>query len=323
MKVSSINEAAAGVIQLANANMERAIRRISVERGYDPRRFTLVAFGGAGPLHACELAQNLGIPRVLVPTVPGVLSALGMLAAAPTKDYSQTIMHQIGEDEVAVAAWLDEQFRQLIRRAEAEMTQEGYDPLGVKIVQNVDMRYIGQSHELTIPYRTSRLSSAFHAAHEVRYGYQRPEAEVEIVTLRVTAVAQIAQLQLQERVQEPAAANNALLGEKQVWFKGQMMAATLYERSRLQAGHYFSGPAVVFQYDTTTIVPPAWEASVDNFENLILVNGVNQEELLSPDSCWLSNTKANFGLAHIRMQIDFKSCLARSQYQKSCPWAYV
>jgi len=271
MNVPSINEAAEGVIQLANANMERAIRRISVERGYDPRLFMLVAFGGAGPLHACELAQNMGIPRVFIPTVPGVLSALGMLAAAPTKDYSQTIMRQTGDDEGALAAWLDKQFLLLAERALSEMIQEGYDQALVQLYQSVDMRYVGQSHELTVPYQKVGLGGAFHAAHDSRFGYQRPQADVEIVTLRLTAVAPVVQPQLQEGMPGSTAADDALLGEKQVWFGGQMMAASLYERSKLRAGHCFAGPAVVFQYDTTTVVPPGWGATVDAYANLILV----------------------------------------------------
>ncbi len=273
MKAQSTYEAAAGVLQLANANMERAIRRISVERGYDPRRFMLVAFGGAGPLHACELAHSLQIPRVLIPAVPGVLSALGMLAAAPTKDYSQTVMRKIEEKDEALAAWLNQQFLSLSKRAEVDMVQEGHEPETVQIMRGVDMRYVGQSHELTVPYQQIGLSSAFHAAHEVRYGYMRPDAEVELVTMRLTAVAPVAQPRLQKRALEPATAETSI-ANKLVWFNGQMIPASLYRRSELRAGQYFSGPAVVFQYDTTTVVPPGWEATVDAYENLVLVNAV-------------------------------------------------
>jgi N-methylhydantoinase A len=146
----SAEQAAWDVIRVANANMERAIRRISVERGHDPRRFTLVAFGGGGPLHACELAGQLQIPRVLIPPVPGVLSALGMLVAAPTRDYSQTVM--LASDEPQLEEILVEQYATLLERAKAEMVADGYDGVSLSFFYNADMRYVGQSHELTIGY---------------------------------------------------------------------------------------------------------------------------------------------------------------------------
>ncbi|MDX1412942.1 MAG: hydantoinase/oxoprolinase family protein [Candidatus Promineifilaceae bacterium] len=272
MSVSSIYEAAAGVIQLANANMERAIRRISIERGHDPRRFILLAFGGAGPLHACELAQNLGIPQVLVPTVPGVLSALGMLAALPTKDYSQTVMRQVGDDELIEIKQLERDFEPLVERAKQEMAQEGHDPDQLELIKSIDVRYLGQSHELTIHFQSKGISNAFHEAHEIRYGYHWQEAAIEIVTVRLTAVAQVVQPQLQRSNGQPSPAHEALLGKKRVWFNERMISSGLYERSRLKAGHYFSGPAVVFQYDTTTIIPPGWDAVVDAYANLVLAN---------------------------------------------------
>ena len=270
MGTSSMMEAASGVLQVANATMERAIGRISVERGYDPRRFTLVAFGGAGPLHACDLAHNMSIPRVLIPTVPGVLSALGMLAAVPTKDYSQTVMRRIGENEGALNEWLEGQFSPLAVRAVQEMVEEGHDPNVVELAFSVDMRYAGQSHELTLPYEQEGLAGAFHALHESHYGYQRLDAAVEIVNVRLTAVAPVALPHLQSEAPGSPDAKVALLGRKQVWFEGQMMATNLYERSLLCAGHRFSGPAVIFQYDTTTVVPPSWEALVDGYGNLVL-----------------------------------------------------
>jgi N-methylhydantoinase A len=270
MGVPSLEEAAAGVIRVANATMERAMRRISVERGYDPRRFILVAFGGAGPLHACDLALNMGIQRVLIPTIPGVLSALGMLAAAPTKDYSHTVMRPVGNDEGELAEWLDQQFLPLANRAVREMTAEGHSPESIEQIHSVDVRYVGQAHELTIPFQRAGLGGAFHAAHENRYGYSRLEAPIEIVTLRLSAVAPLAPLQLPASAPGLEDAHGALIGKKQVWFDGQMMVTSLYERGKLRAGHQFSGPAVVFQYDTTTVIPPVWEAAVDIFGNLVL-----------------------------------------------------
>jgi len=267
---ASAVEAAWSVIQVANANMERAIRRISVERGHDPRRFILVAFGGAGPLHACDLAQNLQMTRVLIPTVPGVLSALGMLVAAPTKDYSQTVMRNIGDDEAVLKEWQAENFEPLVERAVAELVDEGIDPATILLQRSVDMRYVGQSHELTIPYQENEIGRAFHMAHAKRYGYHRQQAEVEIVTLRLTAFAPVTPPRLHAEDAGLADAGAAVIGEKPVWFGGEELLSVLYRRSKLRPGQRFTGPAVVFQYDTTTVIPPGWMADVDAYRNLVL-----------------------------------------------------
>lgn len=259
--------AAWGVVQVANATMERAIRRISVERGYDPRAFTLVAFGGAGPLHACELAESLQIPRVLVPAAPGVLSALGMLVAAPARDYTQTVLRAVAEGE-AIDGWLAAALAPLVAQARAEMAAEGYpEPL---LRRSLDMRYTGQSHELTVAYEPGTLPGRFHEAHRQRYGYEQPGAGVEIVTLRLQAVAALEPPSLPRQEPGAADASDALDGQREIWFEGEPRPAALYRRDRLRAGHRFQGPAIVVQYDTTTIVPPGWGAVVDGGLNLIL-----------------------------------------------------
>jgi N-methylhydantoinase A len=273
MGVADVAAAAWGVIQVTNANMERAIRRISVERGYDPRRFTLMPFGGAGPLHACEMAENLQIPRVLVPPVPGVLSALGMLVAAPTKDYSQTVMRTVMAWTEADEAWLGQQAAPLVARAMAEMAAEGHDEAALTLSCRLDMRYKGQSHELTVPWTSgqSDVTALFHAAHEQRYGYRLPEGEMmEVVTLRVTAVAPVDPPQIPQDPPGDADASAAIVGHKPVWFKQQPQPTALYDRARLRPGHQFDGPAVVFQYDTTIVIPPGWMTAVDTFHNLVL-----------------------------------------------------
>jgi N-methylhydantoinase A len=274
MGAATPQEAAWGVIQVANANMERAIRRISVERGHDPRRFTLVAFGGAGPLHACELAQNLQIPRVLIPPLPGVLSALGMLAAAPTKDYSRTVMQPLDAAGPEMAAWLRAYLAPLAAQARQALAAEGHPADTISLRYALDMRYVGQSHELTVPVdlndsRTA-VSTRFHAAHAARYGYQRPDAAVEIVNVRLTAVASIQSPRLTSQPLGPADARDAHVGVKMVWFDRRPQTAQLYARDRLQPGHRCAGPAVVFQYDTTTVIPPGWETAVDANGNLLL-----------------------------------------------------
>jgi N-methylhydantoinase A len=263
------------VIQLAHATMERAVRRISVERGYDPRRFTLVAFGGAGPLHACELAENLHIPRVLVPPVPGVLSALGMLVAAPTKDYSQTVMRQVRE-KGQLTAWLDKQFGRLQATAVSDMHHEGYDPAELTFEHALDMRYLGQSFELTVPYDAQNLAERFHTAHEKRFGYHSPSSPLEIVNIRLKAAAGTRPLQLEQQP-SPADLDHPVpidpvdpSGIKQVWFNGAPHPTALYQRAGLTPGQQISGPAIIFQYDTTTVIPPSWHAQVDSFANLVI-----------------------------------------------------
>ena len=262
MGADSPEQAAWDLLQVANAIMERAIRAISVERGYDPRLFTLLAFGGAGPLHACELADNLQIPRVLIPAVPGVLSALGMLVAAPTKDYSQTVLATTEADLTAP-------FAALQARAVAEMAAEGYDPAGLQFRPQVDMRYRGQSHELTVDFGP-QLAGRFHQAHQQRYGYHRPEAPIERVTVRLTvSVAQSPPPlpRYPAGTMDPAL---AVVGPKTVWFDGRPGLTTRYRREWLPAGQQLPGPAIIFQYDTTTVVPAGWQATVDPFRNLIL-----------------------------------------------------
>lgn len=262
MGATSPEQAAWDLLQVANATMERAIRAISVERGYDPRLFTLLAFGGAGPLHACELADNLQIPRVLIPAVPGVLSALGMLVAVPTKDYSQTVM-------AAADADLETAFALLHSRAVAEMTSEGYAPAGLQFQPQVDMRYRGQAHELTVDFGPE-LAARFHQAHQQRYGYHRPEAAIELVTIRLTVTSAQTPPPLP---QYPAGAMDpslAIVGTKTVWFGGRPLPTTLYRREWLPAGQQLLGPAIIFQYDTTTVVPAGWQATVDPFHNLVL-----------------------------------------------------
>ena len=267
----SVEQAALAVVRVANATMERAIRRISVERGHDPRRFTLVAFGGGGPLHACELAAELRIPRVLVPLTPGVLSALGMLVAAPARDTSRTVMARL---DGLTAGDIAAVFAPLRAQARREMADEGHDPAALALRGALDLRYAGQSHELTVAAPPdadgAAMAAAFHAAHTARYGYARPEAAVELVTARLTATAAHTPPALPSFPAGPPAAGEALVGRRAVWFAGGPAESALYDREQLRAGHRLAGPAVVYQYDTTTLIPPGWRAWVDERLNLIV-----------------------------------------------------
>jgi N-methylhydantoinase A len=277
----SAEAAAWGVIRIANATMERAVRRISVERGHNPADFTLVAFGGAGPLHACDLAAELGIGRVLVPSVPGVLSALGMLVAAPAREYSQTLLWQTDASRLFPLDELTQRYRALAARALVDLANDGYaSKAQINFQRRLDMRYAGQSHELSVllpieemasefdPY-SADLAALFDQVHERRHGYRQPEAAVEIVNLRLTATVSFPLPALPTLPLGDMDASAAIIGHKQVWFGGRPVKTALFLREKLRPGNHFAGPAVVFQYDTTTVFPADWTVEVDEYCNLM------------------------------------------------------
>lgn len=280
-RLSLPREAAAwGVIRVANSNMERAIRTISVERGHDPRRFTLVAFGGAGPLHACELAAALRIPRVLVPPHPGVLSALGMILADVVKDYAQTVMLPV---EQAQAGHLQHLFGPLYEQAQTDLQAEGLGSDQIELLPALDMRYVGQSYELTIRPEggveagPDRLATAFHQAHRQRFSYASQAEPVEIVNLRLKAIGHTPKPLPEPQPPGSVDPRAACIGYKPVFFAdpdrpsaARPIPAALYERGRLTPGKMVVGPAIIFQLDTTIVVPPGWAGSVDGWSNLIL-----------------------------------------------------
>ncbi len=269
MKVETPQMAAWGVIQVANATMERAIRAISVERGYDPRDFVLVPFGGAGPLHACALAEALHIPRILVPRTPGVLSALGMTIADLVRDYSQTVM---ASQEVLNTETLNTIFTLLEDRARSDLLAEGIRAENTVFERALDMRYVGQSHEITVqqPAVGSWLS-AFHTSHGQRYGHRHDAAPVEIVNARLRAIGCGPKPAFETIPAGDSDASSARSGEGLVWFSAEEPQLTsFYKRERLRAGNVILGPAVIFQLDTTTVLAPGWQAVTDPWGNLLL-----------------------------------------------------
>jgi N-methylhydantoinase A len=278
-RLSLPQEAAAwGVVRVANSNMERAIRTISIERGFDPREFTLVAFGGAGPLHACELAAALHIPRVLIPPHPGVLSAMGMVLADVVKDYSQTIM--LPESQ-ASAKTLSRLFAPLYERAEAELRAEGFAGDEIIMQPALDMRYVGQSYELRVGAQSGAEGQGavrnFHEAHRQRFSYANEGEPVEIVNLRLKAIGKTAKPRFSHQPSGPLDPKTAQLGHKQVYFAdkntphaARPVPAALYQRERLVPGNMVVGPAVLVQLDTTTVIPPGWSATVDGWRNLVV-----------------------------------------------------
>jgi N-methylhydantoinase A len=257
-------------VRIANANMEAAIRVISVERGHDPRRFALVAFGGAGPLHACELASALRIPRVLVPSTPGVLSALGMLAADILKDYVRTVM--VASD--AASSVVEPVFAELEARGRAELRTEGVAPERTVIERYLDLRYAGQSYELVVPYAGDLPGAivGFHGAHERRFGYSDPAERVQVVNVRLKARGLADRPTIARLPVEPDA--KATPSEtRTVVFAGDGGAEShktpIFDRTTLNPGAVIEGPAIVTQYDTTTVLPPGWRATVDAVRSLV------------------------------------------------------
>jgi N-methylhydantoinase A len=266
-------QAAEGIIRVVNSNMERAIRSISLERGFDPRDFTLVPFGGAGPLHACDLAQELRIPRVLVPAYPGVLSALGIAVADVVKDYSQTVMLRGSIQK----SDLEKVFNSMQEQGRAEMLDQGIIESQLQPRKMLDVRYVGQSFELTIECPdqdngfTSKVSEAFNIEHERRFGYKDPTSAIEIVNARFKMIAQSDRYQpTAEKLSSKTPQNNALLGQNQVIFYGNRHTTTMYDRSKLLSGNTIEGPAIIFQLDSTTVIPPDWYGTLDVYKNLVL-----------------------------------------------------
>ena len=261
-------EIALGILDVANANMARAIKVISIERGYDPRDFTLIAFGGAGGLHACDLADMLSIPRVLVPKHPGLLSALGVLLSDVLKDYSQTVM--LAQEEIAPER-LEAVFARLEERARADLQAEGFSPDRILLSRFVDVRYAGQSFELSLPF-TREFIADFHRAHERRYGYADPTRKIELVTVRVKAHGITEKLSFRPKAHRPTVAKP--VARRPVYFReGAVPVARetpFYWREALAPGTAITGPAIILEYSATTVVPPGWRADVDEYENVRL-----------------------------------------------------
>ena len=260
-------EAARGVLEVANSNMAAALRVISVERGFDPRAFTLVTFGGSGPLHAVELARQLGIPRVVVPCNPGLLSALGVLLSDNVQDFSRTVMLPTDGTDTGR---LERLFRTLETRGTASLRREGFPAAKIRLERWIDLRYRGQSFEISVPFSRG-FAAEFHRRHEERYGYADPERPSEIVTVRVRARGLADKPDLPRGRAGRPDPSAARIGTKAVSFEEGTSAATpIYERSLLRAGHRLRGPALVFEYSASTAIPPGYRCRVDSWRNLVI-----------------------------------------------------
>jgi N-methylhydantoinase A len=256
-----------GIVEVANANMEGAIRVISVERGYDPREFLLISFGGAGGMHAADLARRLSIPEVLVPANPGILSAFGMVISDYIQEFAQTVLIPAAEFTPARAA---KAFQELEERGRQAMLDEGVAPEDMHISRFVDMCYIGQSFELLVPY-TPAFVDEFHRYHERRYGYEDSTRPTQVVNVRIQVVGPSATSYRPPREPEQHGdARQAQVDTIAMFSDGQWQEAPVYDRQRLQPGDRFHGPALVSEYSATTVVPADFAARIDGQHNIIL-----------------------------------------------------
>ncbi|HSB65731.1 MAG TPA: hydantoinase/oxoprolinase family protein [Anaerolineales bacterium] len=258
-------QAALGVVEVVNAQMERALRVISVERGYDPRDFNLFSFGGAGGLHAVELARHMGIPRVIIPKYASTLSALGMLASNVIKDYVKTVMLP-GTTE---KEWIDDLFSPLISHGINEVTAEGIPSNNIELHLSLDVRFSGQSYELSVPYSDNWLSD-FHSTHRRSYGYSYDNKPIEIVNLRLRVIGIIESIRLPQIDPEKLPDTPVLLKYQPVALSAGVSKLPLYEYETLPPGSSITGPALIASSDTTILVNSNDVVYIDAYQNLLI-----------------------------------------------------
>jgi len=262
----SLEKFAAGVIRVVNATMEKAIRVVSIERGRDPRHFVLVAFGGAGGLHACALAESLNIPHVIIPAYPGALSALGILASDVVKDYSRTVLRRVSR-EMPVAK-LNQEFSALEKSAAQDFRGESWKG-NPEFISTVDLRYRGQGYELNLPFSKNLLRD-FEEEHRRRYGYAHATREIELVTLRLRAILKSSSVGA-DAFDRPRAKRGIVKPRvSSVVFDSKKLKAKMYDRETLSAGMRYQGPAIVAEYSATTVIPPEKRFCIDKSGNLII-----------------------------------------------------
>lgn len=263
--LASVEEFAAGIIRVVETEMDKAIRVISVEQGHDPRDFTLVAFGGGGPLHACSLARALRIPTVLVPMMPGALSALGILLADVVRDHARTVM--LPGDAIHDLAG---EFTALEQQARQEFAAEHLEGIPA---YSLDLRYRGQGYELNVPWTSTdpnRSLDAFHDLHRQRFGFSDREKPVQVVSLRLRMTAAAEPWIPKRSKPRPGDGSAALCGQRDIFFDGHFLPSRVYRREQLMAGDILEGPSLITEYTSATLLPPGCRATVDSLLNLVI-----------------------------------------------------
>lgn len=261
-------ELAKGVLSVANTAMERAIRKISVERGHDPADFVLMAFGGAGGLHAAFLAKLLNIARLIIPKHPGILSAIGILTAELIRDYSKTVMLKPSEWPFAEIEAL---YQPLTKRGKKDLGREGMAETAIRVDRYADMRYKGQSYEIMVPFAPGFIDR-FHETHKTLYGFSSPEHPVELVNIRIRAIGTPTEKPAFEKLAPGGRAmpENAVMAIRPVIFDQAAIKTLIIDRDRLLSENLIRGPAIITEYSSTIVIPPFAEARVDEFGNIVV-----------------------------------------------------
>jgi len=276
MGISTI-EAARGIVTVVNSNMARAIRVVSVERGYDPREFTLVAFGGAGALHAVKVGKDLGIKKVMIPGNPGILCAVGLLVSDIRSDYVKTNIADFDKENIDL---MNECFQSLVDEGNAWLDDEKIPGSQKVIIKRADMRYFGQNFELSIDVNYDKIDESnieeikalFHREHKREYGYCREGARIQIVNFRATALGKVSTVKFEEKPDGGEDAGGAVIEERDVYFEeaNGYIPTQIYNRDALKTNNTFMGPAVIEQMDATIVVPPGHKVTIDKYHNVMV-----------------------------------------------------
>ncbi len=264
----SVVDAALGVLDVVNTNMERALRHISVERGHDPREFTLVPFGGAGGLHAFALARALQIPRVLLPAYPGALSALGVISADVVKDQSRTVMIEVSDP--ATPEQLERAFKTMESEARSQLKREGFPEPQQRHERSLAARYQGQSFELQLKQTSGNIAAAFHRAHRARYGYAQPANVVEIVSARLRSIGLVERFRLKSSHARQSRRFARSHGSSETHFENKKRHVAVYAREDLHPGVRLRTPCIVTEYSATTLISEKSSANVDTHGNVVI-----------------------------------------------------
>ena len=280
----SIERAAEGIIRVINASMVRGIRRVSVERGFDPRNFVLECFGGAGPLHAVELARELKIPKVIIPIRPGLNSAIGLLIADMRYDFIKTYIKKFTQSSLEeINRYYQDMERTALEKLQGEITGEGE----VLVLRSADVRYFGQGHEIEVPVANKSLTekdlkslrSTYNESHRIRFGYDISSYELEFVNLRVAVVGKLKKPKFRKlKLTKDPIVQKAIKGQRKVYLNGKWQSVTIYDRSYLAPGNRLRGPCIIEQMDSTTLLNKWDKGVLDEHRNIIIDIGVNSHE---------------------------------------------
>jgi N-methylhydantoinase A len=271
----SAEDTAEGIIRIIDVKMAEAIKAISTMRGHDLRDFMLLAFGGAGPVHACRIARDLGMAGMIVPLYPGVYSAIGLVMSDVKHDYIQSRMTPLSQ---ITPKDLSGMFDQLAAQALEDLRADGFNADNIKIQRSLDMRYAGQGYEITIPCEPEMMTAvglkalrkSFDEVHKGMFGHSAPEEPVEIVSYRVRGVGLVPPVEMPRFEPTGATLKDALRETRKVRFDGKLVECPIYQREKLDVGLSFSGPAVLDQFDCTTVIVPGQTVRVDEWKNLIV-----------------------------------------------------